>query len=57
MSQTALSVHIPASKNVLLLVEIFLNPRHAGGGGSIPSVRHCTHAEGFDASGFGRVAA
>ena len=35
MHRTSLVIHIPASYDVLLLVEIFNSPRHFGGGGSI----------------------
>jgi len=36
MQQTSFVFHIPASKDVLLLVEIILTPRQFGGGGSLP---------------------
>jgi hypothetical protein len=34
MKQTSFVFRIPASNDVLLLVEIILSPRHFGGGGS-----------------------
>jgi hypothetical protein len=48
MHRTSSVVHIPASTDVLLLVEIFTNPRHFGGGGSITvslSLRRVVNAQ------------